>query len=199
MEAARCRLPPPGFSDYLDTPPTAVGLPVPELFQRRCGQRHLSGGSRSSGAHGRCEIGDRPDGCLRHRDSGPAVESRAIKANDATSAAMMRFFIAIFAIGETYLSDVDRPVSDQAPVRPGSSHGYQNLSPSTCNGQSFPHPASQMRQFFVYSYGSVSITGSGTFSTRGPTIQGAFPTSHRRGPPGARSSTDRRRTRSARS
>jgi hypothetical protein len=62
----------------------------------------------------------------------------------------------------------------QAPAGPG----YQNLSPWTCNGRTFSasgnpirlgfgwaaHTASQMRQFFLYSHGSVSISGSDTFS-----------------------------------
>jgi hypothetical protein len=62
----------------------------------------------------------------------------------------------------------------QAPPGPG----YQNLSPWTCEGRTYSrasgpirlqfgwgaHTESQMRQFFLYSHGSVSITGSDTFS-----------------------------------
>ena len=62
----------------------------------------------------------------------------------------------------------------QAPAGPG----YQNLSPWTCNGRNYSlangpirlgfgwaaHTTAQMRQFFQYSHGSVSITGTDTLS-----------------------------------
>jgi len=62
----------------------------------------------------------------------------------------------------------------QAPAGPG----YQNLSPWSCGGRTYSasgapirlgfgwaaHTAAQVRQFFQYSHGSVSITGSDTLS-----------------------------------
>ena len=62
----------------------------------------------------------------------------------------------------------------QAPAGPG----YQNLSPYACEGRTFDlsdgpirlqfgwgaHTTSQMEQFFKYTHGTVTITGTDTFS-----------------------------------
>jgi hypothetical protein len=65
-------------------------------------------------------------------------------------------------------------ITQAAPAGPG----YQNLSPWNCGGRTYSasgapirlgfgwaaHTSAQMRQFFQYSHGSVSITGTDTLS-----------------------------------
>jgi hypothetical protein len=85
--------------------------------------------------------------------------------------AALMALVAVLALAGTAAAAI---TISQAPAGPG----YQNLSPWTCEGRTYDlsngpirlmfgwgaHTRSQMTQFFKYSSGTVTITGTDTFS-----------------------------------